>query len=193
MKGLDGMTMLRLKLQMRAFKHAREISPYEIQRLKQGYKCPDSSSSASSPYVNLTQLALDSQSSVSARERPLENDGHNLCLGLSYPSPTVSISLVDDDTDDASNAENLVSEDGDSHDRQFPLTLTPMDLCTQPDGMEGEEEECSASAIIDLSFSQDSALAQIQGDHFLDMNSQNTVLDSPDSPYRRKTRSQSQN
>ena len=187
------MTMLRLKLQMRAFKHAREISPYEIQRLKQGYKCPDSSSSASSPYVNLTQLALDSQSSVSARERPLENDGHNLCLGLSYPSPTVSISLVDDDTDDASNAENLVSEDGDSHDRQFPLTLTPMDLCTQPDGMEGEEEECSASAIIDLSFSQDSALAQIQGDHFLDMNSQNTVLDSPDSPYRRKTRSQSQN
>ena len=48
-------------------------------------------------------------------------------------------------------------------------------------------------AITDLSFSQDSELAQIQGDHFLDMNSQNTVLDSPDSPYRRKTRSQSQN
>ena len=85
-------------------------------------------------------------------ERPFENDGQYLCLGLPYPSTTVPISFVVDD--DASNAGNLVSEDSDSHDRQFPQVLTPMDLSTQQDDMKGEEEKGSAPAIIGLSFLQ---------------------------------------
>ena len=82
-----------------------------------------------------------------------------------------------------------MSQDSDSHDRQFPQVLTPMDLCTQRDGMEGEEGEGSAPAIIDFSLLQNSEVPETQGGDFLDMNSQNTWLDSP---YRRKTRSQSQ-